>query len=64
MTMTLTSAAVPGVTHRYSTFRAISDEVVNARVWGGIHWRASCVTGRTLGRDVGRYVLAHTLRRE
>jgi len=54
--LTLTSAALPGVTHRYPSFAAIGDEVVNARVWGGVHWRASCEAGRGLGRHVGRYV--------
>jgi len=55
--MTLTSATAPGVTESYTSFEDIADGVVDARVWGGIHWRtsccgvylASCVTsGRTL----------------
>ena len=63
ITLTLTSAALPGVTHRYPTFRAISDEVTNARVWAGVHWRTSCVTGRTLGQNVGRLVSTNVLPR-
>ena len=60
--LTLTSASTPGVTRRYPTFAAIGDEVVNARVWGGVHWRTSCDAGRTLGRRVGRFVVDTTLR--
>jgi len=64
ITMTMTSAAAPGVTHRFSTFRAISDEVGDARVWAGVHWRTSCATGRAVGRKIGRFVSTQTLRRE
>jgi hypothetical protein len=63
VTMTMTSAAAPGVTHRYATFRAISDEVVDARVWAGVHWRTSCTAGPSVGRDVGRFVATQTLPR-
>jgi hypothetical protein len=59
--LTLTSAALPGVTHRYRTFAAIGDEVVDARVWAGVHWRTSCVVGRSVGRKVGRCVATRTL---
>jgi hypothetical protein len=63
ITLTLTSDALPGVTNRYPTFKAISDQVVNARVWGGVHWRTSCAAGRTLGTKVGRFVTANALAR-
>jgi hypothetical protein len=62
VTMTMTSAAAPGVTHRFTSFAAISDEVVDARVWAGAHWRTSCTAGRSVGLDVGRVVSAETLR--
>jgi len=58
-TLTMTSSAVPGAVHRFSSFSAIEDEVTNARVWGGIHWRTSCVVGRTVGENVGRWVTSH-----
>jgi hypothetical protein len=62
VTMTMTSAAAPGVTHRFTSFAAISDEVVDARVWAGAHWRTSCTVGRSVGLDVGRVVAAQTLK--
>jgi hypothetical protein len=52
--LTLTSASTPGTTRRYTTFRSIADEVTNARVWGGVHWRTSCAAGASVGRSVGR----------
>jgi hypothetical protein len=58
--LSLTSPALPGVTRHWSTFEAIGDEVGNARVWGGVHWRTSCERGRVLGEKVGSYVLAHS----
>jgi membrane-associated phospholipid phosphatase len=58
---TLRSATTPGVELTYTSFAAVAADVVNARVWGGIHWRTSSETGRTLGRRIADYGLAHTL---
>ena len=41
----------------------IADEVVNARVWAGVHWRTSCTAGRTLGHSVAELALARAPRR-
>lgn len=54
--ITMTSATAPGVVETYTTFKDIADGVVNARVWGGIHWRTSSVQGRLVGLEIGRYV--------
>ena len=51
----MTSATANGAIHTYSSFRYVADEVVNARVWGGVHWRTSCNSGRTTGKQVGGY---------
>jgi hypothetical protein len=53
------SAAAPGVELTYETFAQISEGVVDARVWGGIHWRTSCTRGREVGQRVGDYVVEH-----
>ena len=55
----ITSPTAAGATHRYQSVREVSEEVVNARVWGGVHWR----TSSTVGRDMGRNVAAVALRR-
>jgi hypothetical protein len=59
--MTLTSATAPGVVETYTTFKDLADGVVDARVWGGIHWRTSSVRGRTVGEEIGRYVVGRFL---
>jgi PAP2 superfamily len=44
------------------TFRRFSDaltESVNARVWGGIHFRTADVQGAKLGKKVARYLHKH-----
>jgi len=51
--MVSTSTAVPGVTHRWTRIRDYVDEVSNARVWGGMHYRTSTEVGRRMGRDIG-----------
>jgi hypothetical protein len=56
----ITSPTADGATHGYATFHEVADEVVNARVWGGVHWRTSSTAGRELGRKVGEVVLRRT----
>jgi hypothetical protein len=61
--ITLTSAAVSGVTLHYTTLSQITDDVDDARVYGGIHFRADQDAGAALGRRIGVYVYNHNLRR-
>ena len=61
VTMQLTSASAQGVTETYTTFEEIADGVVNARVWGGIHWRTSSAVGERVGERVGRFVMPRFL---
>jgi hypothetical protein len=61
--MTLTSPTAPGVVQTYTTFKAIAESVVDARVWGGIHWRTSSVRGRIVGEELGRYAAHRFLTR-
>jgi hypothetical protein len=46
-----------GIARHYRGVRDIADEVVGARVWGGVHWRTSSETGRALGDRLGRVAL-------
>jgi hypothetical protein len=59
LSLSVTSASTPGVVRIYTSFREMGDEVLNARVWAGIHWRTSCEVGRHVGQEVGRYGLQH-----
>jgi len=53
----LTSPFVPGVTHRFTNLRAYTDEVANARIYAGFHYRFSTVAGREMGQKIGAYVV-------
>jgi hypothetical protein len=58
---TVTSDVRPG-TRSFSSFSSAVAEIADARVFGGIHFRTSCVRGNTLGRAVADYVSSHALR--
>jgi hypothetical protein len=58
---TLRSATAPGVELSYTSFADAAADVVDARVWGGIHWRTSAEVGRRLGRQVASYAVRHAL---
>jgi hypothetical protein len=52
----LTSATAPGVTFHYASFKAIADQIDDARIYGGIHVREDQEVGGELGRKVGRFI--------
>jgi hypothetical protein len=58
---TVTSETRPG-TRAYSSFSDATAEIVDARVFGGIHFRTSCVRANTMGRAVADYVSRHAMR--
>jgi len=58
---TVTSDVRPG-TRSFSSFSSAVAEIADARVFGGIHLRTSCVRGNTLGRAVANYVSRHAMR--
>jgi PAP2 superfamily len=57
----VTSDVRPG-TRTFSSFSDAVAEIADARVFGGIHFRISCVRGNTLGRAVADYVSRHLKR--
>jgi hypothetical protein len=61
--ITMTIAALPGVTLNYTRFTQITDDISDARIYGGIHFRFDQEAGADLGRAVGAYVYKHNLRR-
>jgi hypothetical protein len=60
--ITMTNSAVPGLTFHYTSFNQITDDISDARVYGGIHFRFDQDAGADLGRDVATYVYKHNLR--
>ena len=55
--VSLTSPFAPGVTHRFTSLRAFGDEVANARICAGFHYRFSTIAGREMGQKIGVYVV-------
>src|SRR5215831_14139438 len=46
-----------GVTRTYHRFSELTEEVNNARVWGGIHFRSADLDGAEIGRKIGEVVM-------
>jgi len=61
-TITLSNPALIDVVLHYTTFHDITEDVDDARVYGGIHFRFDQREGGRLGRQVGEYVVEHNLR--
>ena len=62
--ITLTTPALPGVTLHYSRLEEITDDISDARVYGGIHFRTDQDAGALLGTRIGDYIYNHKLRQE
>jgi hypothetical protein len=60
--ITFANPAVPNIVLQYTSFRQITDDISDARVYGGIHFRTDQAAGTRLGRAVGRAVYKHNLR--
>jgi membrane-associated phospholipid phosphatase len=60
--MTLSNPAVPTILLQYSSFSQITNDISDARVYGGIHFRTDQDAGVLLGLAVGKAVYKHNLR--
>jgi hypothetical protein len=60
--ITLTNPAVPTITLQYTSFKQITDDISDARVYGGIHYRTDQEAGADLGRAIGTAVYKNNLR--
>ena len=61
--ITVSNPAVPTIVLQYTSFRQIADDVSDARVYGGIHFRTDQDAGAQLGRAVATAVYKNNLRR-
>jgi hypothetical protein len=59
---TVTSAGMTGAERRFTNFPDAVEQVQDARVWGGIHFRFSTQTGALMGAEVAQYVMRTRLR--
>jgi PAP2 superfamily len=61
--MTLSNSTVPDIVLQYTTFEQITEDISDARVYGGIHFRTDQVAGERLGDAIGMAVYRNNLRR-
>jgi hypothetical protein len=57
--ITLDSDLMLDVTRSFRSFSSALEEVKNARIFSGIHFRTACDVGQQLGISVARFVLAN-----
>jgi hypothetical protein len=57
----IVSATAPDVTHRWTNMTAFTEEVANARIWAGFHYRFSTRVGTDMGQQIGEYVVKNTM---
>jgi hypothetical protein len=55
--VSVTLPPVVGTTRTYRRLPEVTDEVENARVWAGIHFRSACRDGTEVGRKIGQRVV-------
>jgi hypothetical protein len=61
--ITLTSPTAPGVTRKWTRLQDYADEVSNARIYAGFHYRFSTEVAKDMGRKIGELTAATQLRR-
>ena len=53
----MTSPTAPGVTRRWTNLRTFEQDVAEARILSGFHYRFSTVVGRDMGRRIGEHAV-------
>lgn len=59
---TVTAAGMTGVQRSFTTFASAIRQVIDARVWGGIHFRTAGTVAADMGSAIARYVRQTQLR--
>ena len=57
----MTSPTAPGVIHRWTNMKTFTEEVANARIWAGFHYRFSTRVGTDMGYQIGEYVVKNVM---
>jgi len=57
----LTSTTAPGVTRSFVKLSDYVAEVINARIYDGVHYRMSGEVGAEMGRKIGEYTVQNYL---
>jgi hypothetical protein len=57
----MTSPTAPGVTRRWTNMTVFAEEIANARIWAGFHYRFSTRVGTEMGLQIGEYVVKNVM---
>jgi hypothetical protein len=60
-TLRTTSPTVSGMEHSWTTIDAFMQEVANARIYDGVHYRTSTEVGTAMGKQVGAWAAGKAL---
>jgi hypothetical protein len=60
--ITLSNPGLPGIVLHYGDWKHICDDIDDARIYGGIHFRFDQEAGAHQGRQVGKFLLRNYLR--
>jgi len=63
VTLVALSPTNPGFPRQWTAFSQGVDEVIEARIYSGIHFRTADEVGARVGRQVARFVLTHSLKK-
>ncbi len=55
--LTLTSTTSPMLTRHFATAEDLQTEIVNARIWGGLHFRDAMSDAYSIGHHTARTVM-------
>jgi len=61
LTFTVTST-VTGTSRTFHNTDDLIDEVIEARIWGGMHYRTSMLDGVEIGKSVAKWVAKHSFK--
>jgi hypothetical protein len=60
--VTLSNPGLPAIVLHYADWKHICDDIDDARIYGGIHFRFDQEAGAHQGRQVGKFLLRNYLR--
>jgi hypothetical protein len=57
----MTSPSTQSIIHHWTNMTAFTEEVANARIWAGFHYRFSTRVGTDMGLEIGEYVVKNVM---
>jgi hypothetical protein len=55
--VTMGTPTAPWVVHHFTNLQTYAEEVANARIYAGFHYRFSTVVGKEMGQKIGAYTV-------